>query len=313
MLANYKPSIYVQCAIVLLAELTLSLHWAQAEEVVALPNTQPLTIEGDIASQLVDGVDRFLLRQIEAAADARVQHWNRDFGSADVYDKSIEPNRQRLAHQLGVRDDRVSFDGPELVGTMARPVSMVTATSAPATTRGRTMPRCRSCCRRSRSSRPKLRSRPPQAIVDRRADSGFRDRADGNPSLGRSRRCVQAGVEPRRRHNALGGDPGDALGDLWRVLLNGVADGLVVEIKRRIKADGPPAVEYLGSSTQHLPMPAAVDVVSFPIPNGMSDATRVSADGGDPRRAMLEQVAASLPPARLLLGHTSELRLRVKK
>jgi hypothetical protein len=29
-----------------------------------LPGTKPLTLEGDIASHLVDGVDRFLLRQL---------------------------------------------------------------------------------------------------------------------------------------------------------------------------------------------------------------------------------------------------------
>jgi dienelactone hydrolase len=78
-------------------------------------------MEGDIASQLVDGVDRFLLRQIEASVEARRQHWKRDFSSADAYNKSIEPNRKRLSHILGVRDARVSFDGPELVGTTARP------------------------------------------------------------------------------------------------------------------------------------------------------------------------------------------------
>lgn len=105
----------------------------------------------------------------------------------------------------------------------------------------------------------------------------------------------------------------DVSGSIYERVLNGVADGLVVEIKRRIKGDGPPSVDYHGSSTQHLPMPGATDVVSFPIPNGMSDATRVSVAGADERRAMLEQVAASLPPARLLQGHSFELRLRVKK
>jgi dienelactone hydrolase len=92
-----------------------------ADDANRLPGTQPLLMEGDIASQLVDGVDRFLLRQIEASADAREQYWKRDFSSAEAYNKSIEPNRQRLAHILGVRDARIAFDGPELVGTTARP------------------------------------------------------------------------------------------------------------------------------------------------------------------------------------------------
>jgi dienelactone hydrolase len=87
----------------------------------SLPGTQPLTLEGDITSQLVDGVDRFLLRQIGASANTREPHWNRDFSSSEAYSKSIEPNRQRLAHILGVRDARIPFDGPQLVGTTARP------------------------------------------------------------------------------------------------------------------------------------------------------------------------------------------------
>ena len=44
-----------------------------ADDANTLPGTQPLLMEGDIASQLVDGVDRFLLRQIEASADGRVR------------------------------------------------------------------------------------------------------------------------------------------------------------------------------------------------------------------------------------------------
>jgi dienelactone hydrolase len=91
------------------------------DDVQPLPGTQPLTIEGDIASQLVDGVDQFLLKQIDASVDARDQFRHRDFSSADAYNKSIEPNRQRLAHILGVRDARVAFDSPELIATPERP------------------------------------------------------------------------------------------------------------------------------------------------------------------------------------------------
>ncbi len=121
MLLNFKPSIYVQCASILLSALTPSLNSLQANDVEALTGTQPLTMEGDITSQLVEGVDRFMLRQIEDSVRARERHWKRDFSSPDAYNKSIEPNRQRLAHILGVRDVRVAFDGPELVGTTVRP------------------------------------------------------------------------------------------------------------------------------------------------------------------------------------------------
>ena len=85
------------------------------------PGTQPLTVEGDIASQMIDGVDRFLLREIDQSVDARSKHWKRNFTSPEAYNQSIEPNRQRLAHILGVRDARVPFDAPELIATTDSP------------------------------------------------------------------------------------------------------------------------------------------------------------------------------------------------
>jgi dienelactone hydrolase len=92
------------------------------EKIVPLPGTAPLTMTGDIASQLVAGVDKFLLRELDLSVERRARHWKRDFSSPEAYNKSIEPNRKRLAHILGVRDPRVPFDGPELVGTTAQPV-----------------------------------------------------------------------------------------------------------------------------------------------------------------------------------------------
>jgi dienelactone hydrolase len=93
----------------------------------ALPGTAPLTMQGDIASELVAGADRFLLRQIEKSAANRQRHWKRDLSSAQAYNASIEPNRKRLAHILGVRDPRVAFDGPRLVGTLDRPDLLASA------------------------------------------------------------------------------------------------------------------------------------------------------------------------------------------
>jgi dienelactone hydrolase len=82
-----------------------------------LAGTEPLMMEGDIASHLVAGVDKFLLRKIDESVAKRERHWKRDFSSAEAYDKSIEPNRRRLADILGIRDARVKFDAPELVAT----------------------------------------------------------------------------------------------------------------------------------------------------------------------------------------------------
>ena len=83
-----------------------------------LADTKPLTIEGDIASQLVDGVDEFLLRELADSVKNREQHWNREFDSAEAYSKSLEPNRKRLAHILGVRGKLVPFKSPDIIATV---------------------------------------------------------------------------------------------------------------------------------------------------------------------------------------------------
>ncbi|MFT7642241.1 MAG: dienelactone hydrolase [Pirellulaceae bacterium] len=85
-----------------------------------LAGTKPLKMEGDIASQLVDGVDKFLLRKLDESIEKRGSHWNRDFGSQALYMKSLEKNRERLRHIIGVRDARVS---PVKVSLLATPDS----------------------------------------------------------------------------------------------------------------------------------------------------------------------------------------------
>ncbi len=86
-----------------------------------LPGTLPLTMEGDIASAMVDGIDAFLLKQLAESEQGRSAHWQRDTRSPEAYAASVESNRQRLAKILGVRDARTPFEAPELVATTSRP------------------------------------------------------------------------------------------------------------------------------------------------------------------------------------------------
>ncbi|MCX6927962.1 MAG: hypothetical protein NT154_32845 [Verrucomicrobia bacterium] len=85
-----------------------------------LAGTQLLTLRGDIASNLVAGVDRFLLQQLEQSEAQRERHWKRDYTSPAAYTASVATNRARLAHILGVRDKRVRFTAPELLATTAQ-------------------------------------------------------------------------------------------------------------------------------------------------------------------------------------------------
>jgi dienelactone hydrolase len=69
----------------------------------------------------VEGVDSFLLKEIDKSTERRARYWKRDMSSVEAYRRSVKPNRDRLAVILGVRDPRVPFDGPELVGTTEQP------------------------------------------------------------------------------------------------------------------------------------------------------------------------------------------------
>ena len=86
-----------------------------------IAGTEALMLEGDIASYLVTGVDQFLLRELERSVGRRKKYWSYDFSSPNAYSASVEPNRKRLAHIIGVRDERIPFEGLELVGTTGQP------------------------------------------------------------------------------------------------------------------------------------------------------------------------------------------------
>jgi len=87
----------------------------------ALPRTQVLEATGDLAEQMVAGIDRFLLREIESSLARRAKHWQRDFSSPEKYATSIEPNRLRLARRIGAVDPREKIASMELVATTDQP------------------------------------------------------------------------------------------------------------------------------------------------------------------------------------------------
>ena len=93
---------------------------AQDQKGRPLPGTELLTLEGDIASQLVEGVDRFLLRELESSISNRSKYWQRDFSSHAAYLQSIARNRLHLANQLGVRDARANDTEPRLLSTLGK-------------------------------------------------------------------------------------------------------------------------------------------------------------------------------------------------
>ncbi|MCE9530667.1 MAG: hypothetical protein K8T89_05990 [Planctomycetes bacterium] len=81
-----------------------------------LPNTKPLTEEGDLAALMVEGINKYLERETAASVEKRKQHWKLDFTSKQAFSKSVEPNRERLKKILGIVDERVKFTDIEYVG-----------------------------------------------------------------------------------------------------------------------------------------------------------------------------------------------------
>ena len=77
-----------------------------------LPGTKVLTETRPLDEVMVDGIDRFCLREIKAARDNREQHWNRDFSSVEAYQKSIAGNRERFREYIGAVDPRVTAASP---------------------------------------------------------------------------------------------------------------------------------------------------------------------------------------------------------
>lgn len=82
-----------------------------------LPGTEPLTIEGDLADLMVQGIDRFLLKQIDASVERRGRYWKRDFSSPEKYNESVADNRKHLAKILGAFDPREPVTALEYLET----------------------------------------------------------------------------------------------------------------------------------------------------------------------------------------------------
>ena len=73
-----------------------------------LPGTTPLTAEGDLAEQMVEGIKRYLLRETDASIEKRARLWKRNYGSLERYDQSVAANRERFAKIIGAVDGRVA-------------------------------------------------------------------------------------------------------------------------------------------------------------------------------------------------------------
>ncbi len=89
-----------------------------------LPGTVRLESSGDLASDMVDGIDRFLLRQIDASIEGRKKSWPQpDRASSDQdlrksYQEATASLRQDLRRRIGAIDPRVPASAFIVQGTL---------------------------------------------------------------------------------------------------------------------------------------------------------------------------------------------------
>src|SRR5690606_14836392 len=57
--------------------------------------------------------------ELEKTRAQRSHFWQRDFSSEEAYERSVRKNRDRLSHIIGLRDTRIPFEQPEMLGTVA--------------------------------------------------------------------------------------------------------------------------------------------------------------------------------------------------
>jgi dienelactone hydrolase len=86
----------------------------------SLPGTTPLSAKDDFAKLMIEGIDRYLDRQLANSRQFRDERWKVDTSSPAAYELSLRPLREQLEHILGVVDHRLP---PELefVATSDRP------------------------------------------------------------------------------------------------------------------------------------------------------------------------------------------------
>ncbi len=83
------------------------LSTVHAAEPQPLAGTKPLTTEGDLAIQMVEGISKYLDTELAASVEKRKALWKPDYSSVEAYNKSVQPNRERLRKILGVVDERI--------------------------------------------------------------------------------------------------------------------------------------------------------------------------------------------------------------
>ena len=100
---------------------------ASSAETDTLPGTNRLTMEGDLAAQMVASLDEFVAQEVSNSVESRQQLWNRDYRSREAYTASIAPNRERFGQYIGCVDERMQIDALHYIATTAQTAEIAKA------------------------------------------------------------------------------------------------------------------------------------------------------------------------------------------
>ena len=87
------------------------------ETAQTLHGTIPLTLDGDLAAQMVEVLDGYVSRAITDSVEGRTGLWHRDYSSHNAYTESVEPNRASLQKRIGCLDPRLPIEELAYIAT----------------------------------------------------------------------------------------------------------------------------------------------------------------------------------------------------
>lgn len=90
------------------------------ERPATFPGTQPMVAEKPLDVLMVEGIDRFCLKEISRAREQRESLWKPDYSSPEAYEKSLAPYREKFRTNIGVVDKRVPAHRFEYVDDPAK-------------------------------------------------------------------------------------------------------------------------------------------------------------------------------------------------
>ena len=100
---------------------------ASSAELDTLSGTNPLTIGGDLAAQMVTSLDEFVAQAVTDSVESRQRLWNRNYHSHEAYTASIAPNCERFRKYIGCVDERTPIDALHYIATTAQTAEIAKA------------------------------------------------------------------------------------------------------------------------------------------------------------------------------------------